>query len=64
MKTTISQPFEPFDSVIWEVKAKEPDGWEKAWEVTKNGEHKAYFRYKDSAEYYVNEQVNKSLLRG
>lgn len=35
------------------IHAKEPDGWLKAWEVRKDGEPVAHFRYRDCAESYV-----------
>jgi len=64
MKTTITQPFPPYDSTIWEIKKNEPDGWTKAWQVTKNGEHVSYFCFYDDAAYYVTREVERSLVRG
>ena len=64
MRLTIAQPFPPYECIVWEVKKNEPDGWQKAWEVTKNGEHMAWFRWYDSAIHWMQEQADRSLLRG
>lgn len=45
----------------YEIKANEPDGWGKAWAVLLNGVVIAYFRYKDSAEWYIKERIEKGL---
>lgn len=46
---------------MYTIKAKEPEGWEKAFEVLKDGEHMAWFRYLDDAEYYVKERIEKGI---
>lgn len=63
-KTEITQSYDESKKIVWEISAKEPDGWLKAWEVTENGEHRAFFRYFDDAKSYVDSKVNRTLLRG
>lgn len=42
----------------YEIAQKEPEGWEKAFEVTVNGKVVAYFSFLDSAEHYVREAAH------
>lgn len=57
----VTQPYDECKTDTWTIESKEPDGWLKAYEVKKNGEHKAFFRYADDAESYV---MSKTTLRG
>lgn len=41
----------------YKIEQKEPEGWQKAFVVTWNGEPVAFFSYRDSAEYYVERDV-------
>lgn len=44
---------------MYSIKQNEPEGWTKAYYVFWNEEHVATFRYKDSAEAYVSDDVMK-----
>ncbi len=41
---------------VHEIRRHEPEGWERAFEVLRDGVHVGWFRWLDSAEYYVNEK--------
>lgn len=43
--------------MTYAIKQNEPEGWEKAFEVTWNGKNVATFRYEDSAKAYVEDDV-------
>jgi len=43
--------------MTYAIKQNEPEGWQKAFEVTWNGKHVATFRYEQSAKDYVEEDV-------
>lgn len=38
---------------MYSIIPNEPDGWQKAFEVQKDGVHVCWFRFKDDAESYV-----------
>lgn len=43
--------------MTYAIKQNEPEGWQKAFEVTWNGKHVATFSYRDSAQHYIDEDA-------